>query len=94
MGRLFDEIKRAVREERYIVSRHANERLRQRRMMGWQIISGIESGILLMERPDATPNPAVEVQQQLADGTAVKAVWSWLEDDQVARLVTVHFFDQ
>ncbi len=51
-------------------------------------------GSLIVERPEAVPNPAVEVRQTLADGTEVKAVWSHVISADVAKLVTVHFFDE
>lgn len=92
---LFPKIKQAVREERYVIGRHANERLRQRRIPAWQVTSGVESGTLVRERSNAKPNPVAEVRQQLPDGTPVKAVWAWIESDGgVAKLVTVHFFDE
>jgi hypothetical protein len=93
MARLSENIRRAVREERYIIGRHANERIRLRRIAAWQILSGLDEGIVLEERPDAEPNPAIEVEQRLADGTRVKVIWSWLAEDRTAKLVTVHFFD-
>jgi hypothetical protein len=40
------------------------------------------------------PNPLVEVGQVLADGTDIKAVWSYIVTAGVAKLVTVHFFDE
>ena len=94
MGQLFEDIKEAVREERYAIGRHANERLRQRGILAWQVIAGVESGTVLAERPKAKPNPVVEVQQELPDGTPIKAIWAWLETDRNAKLVTVHLFDQ
>jgi hypothetical protein len=42
--------------------------------MEWQVVAGLEDGELIAERPDATPNPAVEVSESLPDGTAFKAV--------------------
>ena len=62
--------------------------------MEWQAVAGLEDGELLLERPDATPNPAVEVREALPDGTEFKAVWSYLVASDVAKLVTVHFFDK
>jgi hypothetical protein len=56
--------------------------------------SELEHGTLIAERPDATPNPAVEVRESLPDGTEFKAVWSHLPWSSVAKLVTVHFFDR
>src|SRR2546421_4155621 len=91
MGKLCDSIRRAVAEERYIIGQHANGRLRERRIPGWQIISGVESAKMLCERPRTKPNPVVEVSQQLADGTEVKVVWSWLSKSKIAKLVTIHF---
>ena len=94
MGRFFDEIRRLVAEERYVVGQHAPERLEERNIMEWQVVAGVEDGELLIERPDATPNPAVEVRESLPDGTEFKAVWSHLRQSGVAKLVTVHFFDR
>jgi hypothetical protein len=48
---------------------------------------------LLLEKPEDLPNPAIEVRQSLPDGTEIKAVWSYLPNNGVAKLVTVHFFD-
>ena len=62
--------------------------------MEWQAVVGLPDGELLVERPSAKPNPAVEVQQELPDGTQFKAVWSLLKRSGVAKLVTVHFFDE
>jgi hypothetical protein len=54
----------------------------------------VNDGQLIIERPDAKPNPAVEVHESLPDGTEFKAVWSHLRRSGVAKLVTVHFFDE
>jgi hypothetical protein len=62
--------------------------------MEWQVVVGLDDGELIVERPDATPNPAVEVKETLPDGTEFKAVWSHLGRSGVAKLVTVHFFDE
>ncbi len=94
MGQLFNTIRNLVKEEKYIVEQHASERLEERGIMEWQIVVGLEEGELLIERADATPNPAVEVQEALPDGTEVKAAWSYLRQSGVAKLVTVHFFDR
>jgi hypothetical protein len=93
MGQLFQDIKQAVSEQRYIIGQHANEQLRERRIPAWQVVAGVEEGKLLVERPNATPNPIAEIEQLLADGTEVKAVWAWLALSRHAKLVTVHFFD-
>lgn len=62
--------------------------------MEWQVVDGLADGILLIERPNDLPNPAVEVEKVLPDGIEIKAVWSLLPQSQVAKLVTVHFFDE
>ncbi|MBI4862272.1 MAG: DUF4258 domain-containing protein [Candidatus Riflebacteria bacterium] len=94
MGELFDIIRGLVFEERYVIGQHASERLEERGIMEWQVVVGLADGSLLVERPEAKPNPAVEVRQSLADGTEIKAVWSHLSQSGVAKLVTVHFFDE
>jgi hypothetical protein len=62
--------------------------------MEWQAVAGLADGSLLMERPGAKPNPAAEVEELLPDGTKFKAVWSHLRSARLAKLVTVHFFDE
>lgn len=94
MGRLFDTIHTLVAEGRYVIGQHAVERLDERGVLEWQIVDGIDDGLLIVEHPDALPNPAVEVRQSLADGSEVKAVWSHIASADVAKLVTVHFFDE
>ena len=94
MGALFDTIRQLVSEEKYVIGQHAAERLEERGIMEWQAVAGLEDGELIAERSDASPNPAVEVRESLPDGTEFKAVWSLLRQSGVAKLVTVHFFDQ
>lgn len=94
MGRLFDRIRQLVADERYIVGQHASEQLEERGIMEWQVVAGLDEGKLIVERPDASPNPAVEVLESLPDGTDFKAVRSYLQQSDVTKLVTVHFFDR
>jgi hypothetical protein len=94
MGQLFDTIRQLVADEKYLVGQHAAERLEERGIMEWQAVVGLDDGELIAERPDALPNPAVEVREVLPDGTEFKAVWSYLPESGVAKLVTVHFFDR
>lgn len=62
--------------------------------MEGEVVAGIDDGELTAERTDALPNAAVEVRDTLPDGTEFKAVWSYLRQSGVAKLVTVHFFDE
>jgi hypothetical protein len=94
MGRLFETIRRLVAEEKYVVGEHAAERLEERGILEWQAVSGLEDGVLVRERPGHRPCAAVEVMERLPDGTEFKAVWSHLSRSGVAKLVTVHFFDE
>jgi hypothetical protein len=94
MGQVFDLIRQLVDEDRYIVGQHAAERLEERDILEWQAVAGLEDDVLLVERPDAKPNPAVKVRESLPDGMEFKAVWSHLQQSGVAKLVTVHFFDR
>ena len=94
MNRLFSHIRELVMADRYMVGDHAVEQLDARGILEWQVVVGTESGMLVIERPDAKPNPAVEVDVVLADGTTVKAVWAWLRQADIAKLVTVHFYDR
>jgi hypothetical protein len=93
LGVLFDTIRARVLAGRYLVGQHAVERLDERGILEWQVVDGVESGSLMSEETHALPNPSAEVRQRLADGTEVKAVWAHVISMDVAKLVTVHFFD-
>lgn len=94
MAKLFDTIRRLVAQDKYVVGEHAVLRLEERGILEWQAVFGLEEGKLISERRDDRPNPAVEVEERLPDGTQFKAVWSYLKRSGVAKLVTVHFFDE
>jgi hypothetical protein len=91
---MFQTIRSLVIQGRYVVGHHAIERLDERGMLEWQVVDGIEHASVIAERPDAQPNPVVEVREVLPDGTEVEAVWAHLASANVAKLVTVHFFDR
>jgi hypothetical protein len=91
MGRLFEQIRQAVREDRFLVGWHADERCEERGATDWQIVSGLEDAELVRERPRSKPHPSVVVHQILADGTEIEVIWSWLGRTGEAKLVTVYF---
>jgi hypothetical protein len=94
MATLFQTVQQLVESERYVIGLHASERLEERGIVEWQAVAGLDDGRLIVERLDAHPNPVVEVRQWLPDGAEFKAVWSLLPQNNAAKLVTVHFFDQ
>lgn len=93
MGLLFQELRRLIAREQYVIGLNASERLEERGILEWQVVSGMEESELILEKPDAAPNPVIEVRESLPDGTEFKVVWSLLRQSGVAKLVTVHFFD-
>ena len=94
VGRLFQTIRRLVMNGDYVVGQHASERLEERGLQEWQAVVGMDEAGLIAEDESAIPNPKVEVSELLPDGTEFKAVWSLLRASGVAKLVTVHFFDE
>ena len=94
MAYLFNTIRKLVSEEKYIVGIHAAEMLEERGIMEWQASASLHDGMLIVERPDAKPNPVIEVRECLPDGTEFKAVWGLLRRSGVAKLITVHFFNR
>ena len=94
MGKLFDKLRELVAADQYLVGEHASERLEERGVMEWQVLATFGEWQLMEERPRAKPNPAVEVRATLPDGTDFKVVWPILRVSNVAKLVTVHFFDE
>jgi hypothetical protein len=93
MASLLEKVRMAVANDRHLFTNHADDMLRERSIMAWQVIAGLAEARQLVERPDARPNPVLEVEVLLADGTPVKAVWAYLSSTGTAKLVTVHFFD-
>lgn len=91
MGKLLDQIRSAVRDDRFLVSWHADERFEERGVSAWQLIAGLEDAALIRERPRSKPNPSVIVRQTLADGTEVEVIWSWMSESHRAKLVTAYF---
>ena len=93
MGKLLDEIRAAVRDDRYLVSWHADERAEERGVTAWQLVAELDRAELVRERPRSKPNPSIVVRQTLIDGTEVEVIWSWLSRSRRAILVTVYFRD-
>ena len=93
MGDLFEEIRSAVREDRFLISWHADERCEERGVTDWQLVAGLDDAELVRERPASRPNPSVVIRQLLADGSEVEVIWSWLAKSGRAILVTVYFRD-
>lgn len=60
MGNLFGIVQQLVADEEYLIGQHAAERLEERGIMEWQVVAGLTTGKLLVERPTAKPNPAIE----------------------------------
>lgn len=94
MASLFPRLQAALGGDRVAVSAHAAVRMRQRRVLLWQVIAGTLDGAALRERPEAEPNPTIEVEIVLPDGARAKAVWAFLAESDFANLVTIHFFDR
>ncbi len=94
MSGLFERIRDAALAGRYFIGAHAGNQLDERGIPDWQVLEGIARATLLRERPQARPNPVVELDQLLPDGTKVKAVWSYLPRHKAAKLVTVHYYDR
>jgi hypothetical protein len=62
MGRLLDEIRAAVRQDRWLVSWHADERCEEREVTVWQVVAEVGHAELVEECPETTPNPTVLVR--------------------------------
>lgn len=91
---LFEQIRDAIADERYLIGLHAAERLDERGIPDWQVVAAMTGATLILERPHNRPNPSIEARILLPDGTAAKAVWAWIAGLRAAKLVTVHYFDE
>jgi hypothetical protein len=79
----------AVANGNFLVSIHAQRRLRERGIELWQIEAGVEQWIVEEVRPDDLPNPSIKCRQELPDGASVTAIWAWVPEDNIGLLVTV-----
>ncbi len=91
MSRLLEKIKKAVKEDRFVVSMHADVQMEIRGVLPWQVAAGIDLAVLHRERPGSLPSPSVILTQCLPDGAEYYVVWSWKEHLNIAKLVTVFF---
>jgi hypothetical protein len=91
MGEFFGRIVAAVRDDRFLVSWHADERCDERQVAAWQVVAGLENARLQCERPRSEPHPSIVVREELVDGTEVEVVWAWMPESGRAMLVTVYF---
>ena len=94
VGKLFDQIRAAVKGHRFVVSWHADERCEERRVSDWQLVIGLEDAELVRERPRSKPHPSIVVRETLSDGSEVEVIWAWLAQSGRAKLVTVYFRDR
>jgi hypothetical protein len=88
-----DLIQDAVRAGRFVVSQHAQQRLRQRRVQLWQVEAGVDTWTVLEVRPQDLPNPSIVCEQVLPDGTTITVIWAWDVTNSWALLVTVYFLN-
>lgn len=93
MGKLFNKIREAVANDRFVVSWHADERCEERGVTAWQLVAGLQDAELVRERPRSKPLPSVVVRSELVDGSAVEVIWAWMSESRRAKLVTVYFQD-
>jgi len=93
MGKLVEQIRSAVANDRFYVAWHADERCEERGITAWQLVAGLEQAELVRERPKNKPNPSVVVRQILEDGSEVEVIWSWLRETRQTKLVTVYLVE-
>ena len=77
MGKLLEQIRSAVANDRFFVAWHADERCEERGISAWQLVVSLEEAEVVRERPRSKPNPSVVVRQILEDGIEVEVICSW-----------------
>jgi hypothetical protein len=91
MERLYERIRRAVREERVVFTVHADERLWERKVERWHLLESFESGAIIQAHRGRRTEAKVLVQQVLPSGEEVIAVWTYVRSIECAKLITVYF---
>ena len=66
MGKLFEQIRSAVANDRFFVAWHADDRCEERGITAWQLVAGLEEAELVRERPRSKPNPSVNAFRRTA----------------------------
>ncbi|MBI1347615.1 hypothetical protein GC163_15145 [bacterium] len=84
-----EEIRNAVLTGRYLVSRHARQRMAERHVRLWQLESSMDDASILSVDVQHEPHPLVNLSHELPDGMYATAVWAWLPITRQAMLVTV-----
>ena len=51
MGKLFEQIRSAVANDRFFVAWHADDRCEERGITAWQLVEALEAAALIRERP-------------------------------------------
>ena len=54
MGKLFEQIRSAVANDRFFVAWHADERCEERGITAWQLVAGLEQAELVREPQEQT----------------------------------------
>jgi len=57
MGRLFEQIRAAVENDRFFVAWHADERWEERGITAWHLVAGLAEAELVRERPQEQTKP-------------------------------------
>lgn len=85
-----DRIITAIEASQVIVSRHARERLTERRVTFDEICVSIIQGSVIEDYPDDTPYPSCLICAELATGIYLHTVWAYDESQNLAILITVY----
>ena len=62
MTNLESRIRRAIADEQWTFTNHAEQRLNERDIEGWQVIAGVEAGQTIEVVPSALPNPKIVIR--------------------------------
>ena len=83
-------LRRAVAEDRYIITVHADRRMGERRITQDDVKSVIETGDVIEEHLDTKPHPKVLIMAQLfGEPLYVSCAF----DKRYAYIITVHRYD-
>ena len=91
MDKFVSELRSAVRDERVLMRKHADERAGKRKISYSVIIDVVLRGDVVEYYPDTKPFPACLFMKHVADGRPLYVVCSF--DGEYCYVITVHWLD-
>lgn len=83
-------IRKAIRQKKYIVRRHARRRMEERQIYHYQLLKAVLEGEVIEEHPKSKPFPKCLIMKHI-DNDPLYVSCGF--DGETAYIITVHWYD-